>query len=176
MNEVQLIRRELAAQRRRARLLAAACSPEIGSVNSYVPDSYSLYFLLVLDLESKRLQSHLARLETRSDLSADERRALERCAREFASLAGGHAAAARDTAADTRDTAAGTSVTRNAEALTRLSTIVEELESIAESRYTVDDWRRTAHVDADSILEERRLHERARNEQARGEIHGAPSD
>lgn len=31
------------------------------------------------------------------------------------------------------------------------------LEALAERRYTVEDWRRVAHVDADSILEERKL-------------------
>jgi len=152
MNEVQLIRRELTGQRVRAREFIAAF--ESGdSINATVSsECYASYLMFAIESESARIVSHLERLTHRSDLSEAERRRLEHCGREFGSVTAAQRAAA---AAFTRET-----IARDVELLTRLSTLVEELEAVAESRYGVDDWRCTAHVDADSILEERRLHKR----------------
>ncbi|HYK25264.1 MAG TPA: hypothetical protein VEV18_03325 [Steroidobacteraceae bacterium] len=168
MNEVQLIRRELAAQREHAREVGASwssCLEDFKFVNSV---TYYSYFSLILGLESKRIESHLERLRPRADLSEEERQRLARCAREFETHASARALASM---ADSAPAVTASTVARSVESLTRLSTVVEELEAIAESRYRVDDWRRASHVDADSSLEERRLRKLALGE-ARGPAGG----
>jgi hypothetical protein len=146
MNESQLIRRELAAQRRHAREIAASWISRDQEFSNEISDNYNSYLLLIIGLQIARIESHLERLRPRSDLSEAERGALDshRCA--FESLLAERARAF-----------AGERVARNAEHLMQLSRIAEALDAMAESRYSVDDWRGAAHVDADSILEERRL-------------------
>jgi len=162
MNELQFIRGELAAQRQRSREIGASWSERCGDaqireLNEVKSVSYRSYLLFIIDLESKRIASHLDRLGPRSDLSDAERKGFERCAREFEMLSAARALSS-------------TSAARTVESLSRLSTLVRELEAIAESRYGVDDWRNASHIDADSILEERRL-----RKQALGEPHGRAS-
>lgn len=173
MNEVQLIRRELAAQRRHAREIAASWISPRGAVSNEILNAYDAYFLLIIHLESARVASHLASLQSRSDLTHAERWLLERCGGEFEALAverqpgrvRGSEAQAPAGAAITRDT-----VMRHGSLLMQLSTLVQQLEGIAESRYGVDNWRRASHLDADSILEELRL-----RKQALGETRGPPN-
>jgi len=156
MNEVQLIRRELAAQRQHGREVEASWNARPGILHPDNSINYNAYFLLILALESRRIESHLGRLRSRSDLSDAERRLLECQTREFETLT-----AAR-VPATTTDT-----VAHNVQSLNRLSMLAQALEAIAEAHYGVDDWRRASHIDADSILEERRL-----RKQALGEAHG----
>ncbi|HEY2590990.1 MAG TPA: hypothetical protein VGI35_05310 [Steroidobacteraceae bacterium] len=162
MNEMQLIRRELAAQRRHAREIAASWISPRGAVSNEILNTYDAYFLLIIHLESSRVASHLDSLQSRSDLTHAERSLLEHCGSEFETLAAGAAAAP----AITRET-----VMRHGSLLMQLSTLVQQLEGIAESRYGVDDWRRASHLDADSILEELRLRKQALGE-TRGPANG----
>jgi hypothetical protein len=157
MNEMQIIRRELAAQREHSREIGASWNSRRFDLSIANSVCYNLYFLLIIGLESKRIESHLDRLRSRSDLSDTERRKLERCAREFETL----------TAARVPASASDPATTITADTVARFSTVVQELEAIAASRYGVDDWRRASYIDADSILEERRL-----RTQALGEAHG----
>lgn len=150
MNEVQLIRRELAAQRRHARDVAASWSASPRIQNPMISNAYGDYFRLIIDLESRRVRTHLDGLGMRSDLSDVELGLLERCARQIEALAPERA--------------------RDADLASELAALAQELETLAECRYRVQDWRRAAHVDADSILEERRL-----RAQALGEGHGPAS-
>lgn len=142
MNELQLIRSELAAQRRHALELIAL---------GVTSDAYTVYLAFILDLEARRIASHLEHLQSRSDLTDANHRLLGRCARTLETLA---ATQARGS---------------SAELLARLMPLVEELEALAESRYALADWRRAAHIDADSILEERRLRKKVL-EQVHGNI------
>jgi hypothetical protein len=168
MNEVQLIRRELAAQRRHGREIGASWSAGTDEFNVLNSDTYNLYFSLIIDLESKRIASHLDRLRSRSDLSDAAQRLLESCAREFATLSTTRVTAC---APDSPAAVATNTVSCNVQSLNRHSTVAQQLEAIAESRYGVDDWRRTSHLDADSILEELRLRKQALGE-ARGPANG----
>lgn len=133
MNELQLLRTELAAQRGRAREMALLCASQ--------SKSYDIYLTFIIESESRRLASHLERLKPRSDLTPAERALLESSARELRTL----------------DAIARDALALKAKSTVRLITVVEELEAIAVSRYGLEAWRRTAHLDADSILEERRL-------------------
>jgi hypothetical protein len=168
MNEVQLIRRELAAQRQHGREIGASWSARHRELNTYNSVSYNSYFLLLIDLESRRIESHLDRLRARSDLNDAERGLLARCAREFETGSAAHVPAA---APDSAAAVTAETVARNVQSLSRLSTVVQELEAIAESRYGVNDWRRASHIDADTILEELRLRKQALGE-ARGPANG----
>jgi len=153
VNELQLIRAELATQRRHARDLAASHARDLNDKNSFTSDSYDKYFTFILAIESRRAASHLERLRSRSDLSVTERGVIERYAGELEVLRAERAAV------------------DNARGVTRLCDLSTELEAIAESRYGLDDWRRAAHIDADSILEERRL-----RKQLHAQIHGHVSN
>ena len=150
MNELQLIRRELAAQRRHVRAITTSLSTQSAPSISV---SYKLYFSFIIAMETRRLASHLERLRSRTDLTDADLRLIERGVRTLEALG------------------AERSPGSCAERVTSLSALVEELEGIAESRYGLNDWRRAAHLDADSILEERRLREKAL-EQAHGRISG----
>lgn len=161
MNELQLLRKELAAQRRHAREL---------SISRVESATYDEYLALIIGLETHRIASHLARLRPRLDMSETERRLLERCTSEFERLTA-QASASCPTAFEGDGHAPGAlpsgALTRKADLVMRLSALSEELETIAVSRYGIEDWRRAAHVDADSILEERRLRKKVL-EQAHG--------
>ncbi len=172
MNEVQLIRRELAAQRRHARDIEASWSARLGDINTHNSEAYNSYFLFILGMESKRIQSHLERLRIRSDLSKAEHALLELCGGEFETLTAARAPSSPRSASASGSAATVTADTlaRNVESLNRLSMLLQQLDAIAESRYGVEDWRSASHLDADSILEERRLRRRAL-----GESHGPAS-
>lgn len=162
MNELQVIRRELAAQHRHAREMAASLMSDSGMTTIASSDSYNIYLSWIIDLESRRAHSHLERLRSRSELSDPDGAVIERCAREFEMLSSEGALA--PPTATPQVPALGLlrdGLTRKAHVITRLAALVEELETVAASRYGLDDWRRTAHIDADSILEERRLRKNA---------------
>lgn len=152
MNELQLIRTELAAQRRNAREIAASLTSQPININIVPSTAYDKYLSLIIDLESHRARSHLERLRSRSDLSEAEHEVIAHCARELDALAHG-------------------ATTHKAHCMTRHSALAEELEAIAAPRYGMDDWRRAAHIDADSILEERRLRKSVL-EQIHGRVSG----
>ena len=90
-----------------------------------------------LDRERTRAAAHMARLGRDAELTGAERAALARLEEALD--------AARATAAP---------------CATLLADLIEaaaRLEALVERRYTIEDWREVARVDADSILEERRL-------------------
>ncbi len=166
MNEVQLLRKEIAGQRRRASEVAASWASGSAIGNHDRTESYKEYLEFILNSERRRLGSHLDRLRSHGALSEAERRTVERCTRAFEALAietgseptlGGQEHVATDTGP--RDAAPTVQIGRIAELLSRLEPMTREIEAIAERHYGVEDWRRTAQIDADSILEERRLRE-----------------
>ena len=169
VNELQLIRSELAAQRHHARALAASLDSMNAIINSQILKSYDIYLSWIIERESHRTSSHLERLRSRSDLGDTERGVIGRCAREFDALAAERASASAASAAPA--SAAHDVIARRADLMNRLAAIAEQLETVAASRYGIEDWRRTAHIDADSILEERRLRKNV-SEQPHGRTSG----
>lgn len=175
MNEVQTIRREIAAQRLGASEIAARCAPsrgDAGLAENYNLESiaYEHYMFFFLDIECRRLAAHLDRLRTGvSDESA--RLLLERGARVLAEARTARDSLRRfveasdplrDAAPSAPDVAADRSVAlREAgERVRALEPVAAAIEACAAKIYRLEDWRRAAHLDADVILEERRLRNR----------------
>lgn len=200
MNEVELIRAQLAAEREHVREVASLCAAATGHASHA---KYSQVFIVsCVNYLLFSMRQELARGAAFLELSS---RASEQAARETLGhgaaagygIAAGHGAAPSRAAAPASGAALGhgaaleplraalASVAAARAALqaasdayragrTEASPMLEELgrcaallERLVESRgalealtgrgYTVDDWRRAAHVNADSILEERQL-------------------
>jgi hypothetical protein len=114
----------------------------------------------ILNKERARVDAHGERCGAARQCGSTERAAIERV-RDL--LAAAETAAASFGPSLATSDASSTALER-ARALAELSTRTEALiesrgalEALVSSLYTVDDWRRIAHVDADSIVEERRL-------------------
>ncbi len=150
MNEVQLIRSQIATEREHLR----AC---LRDNSYYFPDIYENYLRYFLDREHSRCAQHAARLSRCArSLSAEEvevlaslRQALDHSAEVLPAL---DRSATRGS-----DSAAAAAVARCAARLRSLVDSAERIEALAEPRYTIEDWRNVAQLDADSVLEERRL-------------------
>lgn len=161
MNEVQLIRREIAAQRRHASEAAAggASSSESQKGSAYTVACVE-YIELIIKQERLRLEAHLERLRARRELTEAERQMLERCAAFVGAMP---SVGTGDAPGLSEPDAAIDPVRRLARArdlLSRIEPVAHEIEAVAERCYGIDDWRRTSHVDADSILEARRMRKR----------------
>jgi hypothetical protein len=127
MNEVQLLRRQIAAERQHVR-----------DINFNNSSAYSDYIKYILARERARAVGHLARLSMYLPLAPNEQAALT---------------SLRDALGETIDLEA----TGGTAGLCNLIDTIESIELIAERRYSVEDWRSVAQLDADSVLEERRL-------------------
>jgi len=90
--------------------------------------SYVKYMRYCLDKESARARAHLARLGSAAEPTPAETAALERLKRALGEAR-----------------------------LLDLIEAAERVEALAEQWYSIEDWRRVARIDADAILEERRL-------------------
>jgi len=130
LNEVQLLRRQIATERQHLREAAVRLSDLVNS------KAYDRYIMYSIGMQRARARSHIARFGAHASMTGDERSAL---------------AGLQQALADTADSPA---------ALNRILHLIdatETIEKLAEGRYGVEDWRSVAQVDADSILEERRL-------------------
>lgn len=143
MNEVQWLQAELAAEREHLREITtrASASGEIGDLSEGFTETYNDYIMLILRKEQARARAHLGRFDGARPFSPAEHAAIERLQGALASA----------------EAAAAAHLGPAVEALIESRTALEALVS---SLYTVDDWRRTAQINADSILEERRLRAR----------------
>ncbi|HTX24444.1 MAG TPA: hypothetical protein VMD03_07305 [Steroidobacteraceae bacterium] len=158
MDEVQLIRRQIDTERQHLRaaataLAAAARTRDVradrgtsGDTSCAISESYERY--LLTNREPARCAAHLARLGARGALSPPERTALAQLQDSLTRLRGRVGAAAATDRVDPAELAQLTCEWIES---------AESLEALAERRYTVDDWRAIAQIDADWILEERRL-------------------
>jgi hypothetical protein len=131
MNELQLIRRQVALEREH---LLALSRKE----NNFFSVSYNRYLIYILNQERSRSAAHLRRLSAASGIAPAQEAALANLKHALEETAN----AAPD---------------RRAALLGRLIDSAERVEALVEQRYTIDDWRSVARIDADSVLEERRL-------------------
>jgi hypothetical protein len=147
VNEVQTLRREIASQRRSLRELAAACRTP-GADREKIGNSEACrdYLMFSLHQERGRLRAHLECLRASPGLTAPERSTLDRASDALRAIESGGALGAPEALTELL--------------LAHILPTAEALEAIAERHYGVEDWRRAAHVDADSILEARRLRQR----------------
>ncbi len=152
MNEVQLLRAQLAAEREHLREVAALCAARRREDNiSYdFIISCTEYLLFRLSKEHAR---GVALQNLQGVAPENLRRALIPVTAAIGELRA--QSTARNVATDAR---------QRLELLDRCAALADQLiesrralEALAESRYTVEDWRRVACIDADSILEERKL-------------------
>jgi hypothetical protein len=134
MNEVQLLRRQISVERQ-----------HIIEVNIYNSTAYNNYIMYCIDREQARAQAHIARLSLHAPLAPTEQAALtslRHALDETANL---------DAADPNGALAHRTTLLRN------LIQAAQAIEQFAERYYSVEDWRSVAQVNADSILEERKL-------------------
>jgi hypothetical protein len=147
MNEAQLIRRQIGIEREHAYELLR----RIEQTFSMVYDNYLLY---ILDKQTSRATAHIERMSSRGPVTPDEEAALQNLRRALEELT---------RVVPAPDSRAGSSPRISAgqeRCLAPLRDLIdssERLEALAERRYTIDDWRSIARIDADSVLEERRL-------------------
>lgn len=134
MNEVQLLRRQIAVERQ-----------HFIETNVDNSKSYKNYIIYYITKERARAKAHIARLSLHASLASTEQAAL-------ASLR--HAL---DETADLDAADANGTLARRTTLLHNLIHAAEAVEPFAERYYSVEDWRSVAQVSADSILEERRL-------------------
>lgn len=163
MNEAQLIRAQLAAEREHLREVASLCAAahtriHQAEISPYFISSCINYLLFSMNKERTRSAALLecsSRAHERAHEKAgnDLRRALSLVTDALGELQA--RSTARSVATDARQTL---------EELERCTALVDrlidsrlDLETLAEREYSIVDWRRVAHVDADSILEERKL-------------------
>ncbi len=163
MNEAQLIRAQLAAEREHLREVASLCAAarapiHNAKINHYFITTCINYLLFSMNKELARSADLLecsSRAHERAHEKAgnDLRRALGLVTEALGELQA--RSTARSIATDARQTL---------EELERCTTLVDRLiesrlalETLAERDCSIVDWRRIAHVDADSILEERKL-------------------
>lgn len=159
MNEAQLIRAQLAAEREHLREVASLCAAahtriHQAEISPYFINSCINYLLFSMNKERTR-SAALLECSSRAHEKAgnDLRRALSLVTDALGELQA--RSTARSVATDARQTL---------EELERCTALVDrlidsrlDLETLAEREYSIVDWRRVAHVDADSILEERKL-------------------
>jgi len=153
MNEVQLLRRQIGTERahaREARAIAAAAGTATQAMmgrnknlNPSISNRYVKYIEYCMRMESTRALGHIARLATHSPLVAGEEAALARLRRTLEQHV-------------PLDGTVG-SVAQYVSLLCDLVDASEALERFTERRYSVEDWRAVAQVNADSVLEERKL-------------------
>jgi hypothetical protein len=166
VNEVQLIRRQIATERQHLRELAARSGQaavgedhDAGRMRKLSQDisaSYFNYMRYYLPRERARAQAHIERIGRGASPTPDERAALaglQQALGETTGLSGSEVAHA---ALTPRSACAG-ECARDAARLCRLIDSAERIEALAERRYAIEDWRSVARLDADSVLEERRL-------------------
>lgn len=158
MNEIELLKSQLAAERQHLEEIAARCRGGNEQISIYFTANCIKYLLFSIKNERARLEAHAER--SRDGADARSAQAIERLRRAFEQA---EAAAARLPALP--ESAPSKAVSReDALALTECAELIQRsveartaLEALEAPRYTVDDWRRIARLDADSILEERRL-------------------
>jgi hypothetical protein len=147
MNEVQLIRSQIATERQHLR----AC---IGDDLYYLSEIYEKYIRYILNRELSRGASHAARMSRARPLTAAEKEGLAMLRQALDQAA----EALPGFEPSRRGSDSGAAARARCAALLRnLVDSAERIEALAEQRYTIDDWRDIAEVDADSVLEERRL-------------------
>jgi hypothetical protein len=145
MNEEQLIRRQLAIERQHLRELAALCGHAQDTLLYYKSMRYMDYMRYHLPREHARGAAHIDRMRKRAPLTLAESTALADLQQ-----------ALTDTGLAQRSCSPG-DPPRDAALLCRLVDALERIEALAEPRYTIEDWRSVARIDADSVLQERRL-------------------
>lgn len=164
MNEVELLRAALAAERQHLGEVAALCRatpepPESNLINNIeLLNSCAIYLLSIIKKERMRASAHL---ECFGEPRAGERETHERWMKSLASAESAAASLAALLQAGDLETDRREAAARLAECAGRLVDLVASrtaLEVLATPRYEVAHWRRTARVDADAILEERRLY------------------
>jgi len=152
MNEVQLLRRQIGTERAHAREAGAIAAAGTATqammgrnrnITTYISNRYVKYIEYCMRIERTRALGHIARLAAHSPLVAGEEAALARLRRALEQHV-------------PLDGTVG-SVAPYVSLLCDLVDASEALERFAERRYSVEDWRAVARVDADSVLEERRL-------------------
>jgi hypothetical protein len=162
VNETDLIRRQLALEREHAREVTAAAQAGLRS-GAKQPDSaryrsflveYLRYLETTADALETRIEAHLAR-SARSDTAWPQLRAARAASR------------ARAVAALGRVNGAGMDPTDISEIIDYIVTYTDNLmfyisfsESLEDTAgaYDLSAWRTVAHLDADSIIAERRRH------------------
>lgn len=153
MNEIQLLRAQLATERTHAGAVAAACAA--GSEPPELRTAGTDYLLCVLGWFDERDRRLGELVRTRPDLPGQVRRGIE----EALAQPGGSAAALEKLKA----AQGGPSVSWQALAQF-VGTVWERrrdaIDALLASNTRPADWRAVAGIDADSILEERRRFER----------------
>lgn len=160
MNEIQYLRAQLATERRDLAEVVSHCAVATREALRQAADfsheflvacaNYLMFFIekerarAAVQLQRPHNPGHLEPL--RAALAAADQ-AAARLSSLLEAQDGG--TTIRDAVADLAGTAA---------ALEALADSRAAVMALAASRYTLEDWRRTALVDADGILEERRLH------------------
>jgi hypothetical protein len=134
MNEVQLLRRQIAVERQHCL--------DIRDNNSISYDNYIMYYIA---RERARMKAHIGRLSLHAPLAPSEQAALTSLRH------------ALDESADLDAANTNGGLARRTSLLHNLVHAAEAIEPFAERYYSVEDWRSVAQVSADSILEERRL-------------------
>jgi hypothetical protein len=154
MNEAQLIRRQIGIEREHACEL-------LRRIESTFSMTYSNYLLYILDKQTSRATAHIERMSSRGPVTPDEEAALHNLRRALEELT--RVLPAPESGGGRPPSRAGSSPPISAgqeRCLAPLRDLIdssERLEALAEWRYTIDDWRSIARIDADSVLEERRL-------------------
>jgi len=188
MNEVQLIRNQLALERAHAAAVANACATARPSGAGAEPasDSPGLfraacvdYLACVLAWFEERDQRLVDLIQARLGAADPVRRAFEealaRHGRSREALAKLESACAGNAGPDHRARQQGwrefTEYFNNA-----WSTRRDALDALLASNSRVSDWRSFAGIDADSILEERRRYAQVRAEVPAGVTLGTPQD
>ncbi len=176
MNEVQLLKSQLAAERQHLREVAGLCTAGSELVSPEFTESCANYILFSMNQERARAQALLersSRVRGPADGARGEPAALHALEEGLGAVtvALGELLELRGTRRAGRGGpgAVGGPPGMNGgrqrlEALGRSAALLERLivsrlsvQALAEAGYTVEDWRRIARVDADSVLEERRL-------------------
>jgi hypothetical protein len=134
MNEVQLLRRQIAVERQ-----------HFLDISEYTSISYGNYITYYIAREQARVKAHIGRLTSHAPLAPTEQAALTSLRH------------ALDESADLDAANTDGGLAHRATLLRNLIHAAEAIEPFAERYYSVEDWRSVAQVSADSILEERRL-------------------
>lgn len=171
MNELEFLRQQLATESRNFSAVAAACAAALAPgrppADREFLQSCTAYLRLAAARAIARDAAHAALLRTGPDAAESGTRALQ-SALEANIAANSQALAALQSppgAADAGDAAAGPAPEAGlARFLASLAVLPaarrHALEERIDARYGIAEWRSTALVDADGILEERALHAR----------------
>ncbi len=158
MNEVELIRAQLDAEREHLREVASLGASR-RAMDYFSKDfiiSYTNYLLFCMSKEHARSTTLLERSSPGDSGPIDDlRRALTPATAALGELRGPARATAHGAVTDGRQRLE--ELHHCAELADRLIESRRALQALTEHLFTVDDWRRLAHVDANSILEERKL-------------------